>query len=397
MSWIFPTPYTPTPLSRQKSRTVFPGGGTEKSRRSGVRVKWPGVPVNGRAMTLRTLCTPVRMRRATRHHWYRVGSGTTSACAAIWNTESPLVYTMGRPVRRCSSPSCSMISVPDAAVLPSTKRPIASSNGWMTSGGKPFGYKGNGRSRTMPHISQWPVVVSLPAERSVSRPWPVPGPAVGTMPSIRVSRPRPRRSRFGAWIPPTAREQLPSVSEPSSPEAAASGASPTPNESHTSIRTLGTRDVLTDRSPTLAPLLAIDAQDGPRESLQTLDRDGLSAGLAGPVRPELHLGHRPVHVPQVGAQGLHHRKQPGAFRRAVRAVGEPPLHVDLDVVRVGGAAQLYDLLAQVVPVLVQDDPEVGHLRLIDHARSPLATALVRRARGCAVKYTSRRCSLVTRV
>src|SRR4029453_12212198 len=120
-------------------------------------------------------------------------------------------------------------------------------------------------SRTMPHISQCPVVVSLPAERSVRRPWAVPGPAVGAMPSIGVSRPRPSRSRFGAWIPPTAREDLPGVSEPSSPYAAAAGACPPPNESQTSIRILGTRAVVTDRSPALAPLLAPDAQDGPGE------------------------------------------------------------------------------------------------------------------------------------
>src|SRR5207247_7194766 len=178
---------------------------------------------------------------------------------------------------------------------------------------------------------------------------------------------------------------------------AASGASPTPNESHTTIRILGTRAVFTEPSPALAPLLAVDAEDGPRKGLESFDRDGLAAGLTGPVRPELHLGHGPVHVPKVRAQGLHYREHPGSFRRAVSAVGESSLHVDLDVVRVGGAAQLHDLLPQVVPVFIQDGSQVGHPRLVDHVRSPLATARVRRARGCAVKYTSRRCSLVTRV
>ena len=75
-----------------------------------------------------------------------------------------------------------MISVPDAAMLPSTGRPMARSNGSTISGGNPFGYSGNGWSRTIPAISQWPVVVSLPAERSVSRPCAVPGTARGSRP-----------------------------------------------------------------------------------------------------------------------------------------------------------------------------------------------------------------------
>ncbi len=109
-------------------------------------------------------------RRATRLHSYSVGNGTTSLCVAIWNTESPLVYTMGLPVRTCSSPSSAMISVPDAGTLPRIPRPIASSNGSTISGGNPSGYSGNGSSSRIPIISQCPVVVSLPADRSVARP-----------------------------------------------------------------------------------------------------------------------------------------------------------------------------------------------------------------------------------
>ena len=126
--------------------------------------------MNGRAITRPTACSPTNNERATWHHSYRRSSGTTSVCAAIWNTESPLVYTIGLPVRRCSGPSSAMISVPDAGTLPRAGRPIRSWNGCMISGGKPSGYRGKGRSSTIPAISQWPVVVSLPAERSVSRP-----------------------------------------------------------------------------------------------------------------------------------------------------------------------------------------------------------------------------------
>ncbi len=85
------------------------------------------------------------------------------------------MYTMGRPVRTCSSPSSAMISVPEAATLPRTSLPTASSNGRMTSGGNPSGYVGNGSSKTTPVTSQWPVVLSLPADRSVSLPCAVPG------------------------------------------------------------------------------------------------------------------------------------------------------------------------------------------------------------------------------
>src|SRR3990170_2321127 len=52
-----------------------------------------------------------------------------------------------------------------------------------------------------------------------------------------VRRPSPRPARFGARRPPTARAVLPSVSVPRSPYASASGAAPTPKESHTRRRT----------------------------------------------------------------------------------------------------------------------------------------------------------------
>ena len=78
---------------------------------------------------------------------------------------------MGLPVRTCSSPSALMISVPDAGMLPRTPGTFASAtNRSMTSVGKPSGYVGKAFSSTMPAISQWPVVVSFPFERSAQRP-----------------------------------------------------------------------------------------------------------------------------------------------------------------------------------------------------------------------------------
>ena len=79
---------------------------------------------------------------------------------------------MGLPVRRCSAPSSSMIAVPLAARLPRTPAtPMASVQGPTISGGKPRGKSASGSSRTTPIISQWPVIVSLPFERSAIFPW----------------------------------------------------------------------------------------------------------------------------------------------------------------------------------------------------------------------------------
>ena len=68
-----------------------------------------------------------------------------------------------------------------------------------------------------PIISQWPVMVSLPCERSAIRPKkPEGAPSFGT-PSMRVRFPSPIRPITGRWRPPTARLVFPMVSEPTSP------------------------------------------------------------------------------------------------------------------------------------------------------------------------------------
>ncbi len=77
---------------------------------------------------------------------------------------------MGFLVCMCSGPRRSMISVPEATTLPRVPRPIRRSNSAIISGGKPDGKVGNGRSRTTPAISQWPVTESFPAETSAIRP-----------------------------------------------------------------------------------------------------------------------------------------------------------------------------------------------------------------------------------
>src|SRR5581483_4495202 len=126
-----------------------------------------------------------------------------------------------------------MISVPLAGLLPSTPRPVRFMNGSITSSGKPCGYVGIGCGVTTPISSQWPVVVSLPRERSRSRPATAGAPGCGGQPSSGSTLPSPSASRVGRSRPPTARATFPSVSEPSSPNSAASGSAPAPTASST--------------------------------------------------------------------------------------------------------------------------------------------------------------------
>src|SRR4051794_7529788 len=126
-----------------------------------------------------------------------------------------------------------MISVPDAGLLPSTPRPVWCMNGSITSNGKPCGYVGIGCGVTTPISSQCPVMVSLPLERSSSRPATAGAPGCGGQPSSGATLPRPRASRLGRSSPPTARATFPSVLDPSSPNLSASGSAPAPTPSST--------------------------------------------------------------------------------------------------------------------------------------------------------------------
>ena len=143
---------------------------------------------------------------------------------------------MGRPVRRCSSPSSSMIWVPEAApVAQDRAADRAPRTARSPRAGSRPGRAGTGSRSTMPIISQCPVVVSLPAERSAhacrgrSRRRPR-----GTTPSTVVSSPRPSASRLRRVRGrPRPRRRGPACRSPRRRTPAASGASPTPNESHT--------------------------------------------------------------------------------------------------------------------------------------------------------------------
>ena len=129
--------------------------------------------------------------------------------------------------------------MPDAGLLQSTPRPVRFMNGSITSSGNPYGYVGNATAVTTPISSQWPAVVSLPFDRSSSRPATAGAPGCGGHPSSGSTLPSPSASRLGRSRPPTARATFPSVSEPSSPHSAASGNSPAPTASSTITQARG--------------------------------------------------------------------------------------------------------------------------------------------------------------
>src|SRR5438132_2176406 len=234
MSGIFPTPTVRTPFSASRSSTVPFGGGCEKSRRSYVRLNLPRPsPTKGRAMT-RASPYSLPTVRAASHQEYSVCRGTFCSCAATWNTLSALVYTMGSPVRRCSSPSSSRITVPLAVLFPRYPgAPERRNHASIRAGGNPRGKVVKPFCSRTPIISQCPVVVSLPWDCSDMRPNAARGESVGGQPAMAVMFPRPHDWRFGTRRPPTLRAQFPSVFAPASPYAFASGSSPAPQESIT--------------------------------------------------------------------------------------------------------------------------------------------------------------------
>src|ERR1700722_1528531 len=134
----------------------------------------------------------------------------------------------------CSSPSCASISVPEAGRLPSGSLPAIAANAPMTSGGNPSGYVGNGALVVMPAISQCPVIVSLPFERSAKRATNAAGRSAAGTPRIAVKFPSPSRAQVVSRRPPSRSATLASVLAPgASPYVAASGRAPMPPESRT--------------------------------------------------------------------------------------------------------------------------------------------------------------------
>ncbi len=206
-----------------------------------------------------------------------------------------------------------MISVPDAGLLPRTPRPVWFMNGSITSSGKPCGYVGNAVGVTTPMSSQWPVVVSLPFERSSSRPATAGAPGCGGQPSSGITLPSPSASRLGRSRPPTALAVLPRVFEPSSPYSPASGNSPAPTASRTMTHARGMAlfyGGFGGRPRTAAARRLHRRHRRPcrgdhiRRDQDLPDRaQAEESGQAGVVTPARELGRRRQALPQVEARG----------------------------------------------------------------------------------------------
>ncbi len=110
------------------------------------------------------------MSRAIWQTRYSSSSPMLFSWPQICRTESAAVYTIiFREPDASSCPASSVkISVPLAALLPMTSWPVRRSSSSISAWGKPvFVNVTNGFSVRSPIISQWPVVVSLPTERSL--------------------------------------------------------------------------------------------------------------------------------------------------------------------------------------------------------------------------------------
>ncbi len=158
----------------------------------------------------------------------------------------PTCRRSSSPVRRCSAPSSSRITVPDAALLPSTPRPVRRENSASSSAGKAAADRSRTASaapaRTAPSGRSCCPSPDSPAPRCRAPPSaPAPAPRRGSAHSdpARVAR------GSGSVSPPTARATLPRVSLPASPYAAVSGAGPHPRPSSTMMA--ARRAPLTDR------------------------------------------------------------------------------------------------------------------------------------------------------
>src|SRR5438067_12255260 len=127
-----------------------------------------------------------------------------------------------------------MMAVPLAGLLPRYPgAPESCTHSCISSGGNPWGKVVNPFSRTMPTISQCPVVVSFPCETSAIVPKLARGADAGGQPAMPVRFPRPQLCSVGSVCPPTRVAMLPSVFAPASPYASASERAPAPHESIT--------------------------------------------------------------------------------------------------------------------------------------------------------------------
>ena len=130
-----------------------------------------------------------------------------------------------------------MTSVPEYGLLTITPLPVFSEKALIISLGNPFGYVGSGFGDTSPAISQCPIIVSLPIERSMHLPTAASGDAEVPSEDSPSIFPIPILTRLG--IESSGEDaRVPSVFAPTSPKSPASGRYPAPTLSSTIRKSL---------------------------------------------------------------------------------------------------------------------------------------------------------------
>ena len=138
-------------------------------------------------------------------------------------------------------------------------------NGSITSCGKPCGYVGNACAVTTPISSQWPVVVSLPFERSSSRPATAGAPGCGGQPSSGSTLPSPSASSVRqVEAADGAARRCRACPSPRRRTRSASGSSPAPTASSTITQALGMRAILGRRWRTSSDCIGVRSSSSSR-------------------------------------------------------------------------------------------------------------------------------------
>src|SRR5450830_1385465 len=309
---------------------------------------------------------------------------------------------IGLPLETCSSPCLLMISVPEAWQSPRKPgTPVSACSLAVSSAGKDGTVRGKypqSKLTGTPAISQWPLWVSLPVERSAAAPYaPVKPsrwlkPAAHSPQALWAAAARPSFSRLGNSIGvPCSCAHLamwPKVLAPRSPNLSASGAAPRPKESS---KRMNARDMRDSLLAFAAWGLGHVVEEGEDQGDQVLGADrGVLQGLfvrqgegrhafgqvgddrdAGDFQAAVagrhHFRHH-RHADHVGAQAGHHADLGG--RLEVRAgVRHEHAFVQSDALVAGG---LLDQLADLGVIGIGHAEEAGAEAVViraDHRRA----------------------------
>ena len=219
--------------ARRQQREVVAAGRAQ--------VRRPASPSNGRAITRPTACSPVSMLaggaagrvQLLQRHRLLVGRDLEHAVGRrVDDPVAGALVLLAQPLDDLGARGGHVADHAAAGAAREVRR--------AASAGKPSGKVGNGRSVTMPIISQCPVVVSMP-EAALDQP----APHRRRIRAAAGSRPAAARCPAPAAAAPAARGRRPprprgpSVFDPAVPNASASGRSPTPTASSTITQARG--------------------------------------------------------------------------------------------------------------------------------------------------------------